>query len=78
MQKNQSIAKNSYLKTIGINIRKLREVKGYSQFQLAIEAEIPKNQIGRIERGEINTSIYTLKRIADALKCTTCDILKEN
>lgn len=35
---------------------------------LAVEAEMPKNQVGRIERGEINTSIYTLKRISDALE----------
>ncbi len=59
--------KQKFLQTIGYKVKTARELKGLSQFQLGIEADIPKNQIGRIERGEINTSIYTLKRIADAL-----------
>jgi transcriptional regulator with XRE-family HTH domain len=48
-------------------VKKLREVATLSQFELAVEAGIPKNQVGRIERGEINTSIFVLKKIADAL-----------
>ncbi|MBC8767367.1 helix-turn-helix transcriptional regulator [Arenibacter sp. BSSL-BM3] len=50
-----------------MKIRSLREEKGLSQFQLATEADIPKNQIGRIERAEINTTILTLSNIAKAL-----------
>jgi transcriptional regulator with XRE-family HTH domain len=49
-------------------VKKLREATALSQFELAVEAGIPKNQVGRIERGEINTSIFVLKKIADALK----------
>lgn len=52
---------------LGMKIRSLREEKGLSQFQLATEADIPKNQIGRIERAEINTTILTLSNIAKAL-----------
>ena len=69
MSTKQSIAKKKFLKGIGKKVKEIRESKELSQFQLAIEAEIPKNQVGRIERGEINTSIYTLKRITDALGC---------
>lgn len=67
MASERSKQKEIFLQTIGGKVKKARESKKLSQFQLGIEAEIPKNQIGRIERGEINTSIYTLKRIADAL-----------
>jgi transcriptional regulator with XRE-family HTH domain len=55
------------IRRVGMRIKKLRNIRGFSQDQLAIEAEIPKNQIGRIERAEINTSIVTLSRIATAL-----------
>ena len=45
----------------------MRQDKKLSQFQLSTEAEIPKNQIGRIERAEINTTILTLNKIAIVL-----------
>ncbi len=67
MASERSKQKKKFLQTIGYKVKSARELKGFSQFQLGIEAEIPKNQIGRIERGEINTSIFTLKRIADSL-----------
>lgn len=53
---------------VGERIRFLREEADLSQFDLSVRAEIPKNQIGRVERGEINTSLVTLGRIADALE----------
>jgi ribosome-binding protein aMBF1 (putative translation factor) len=68
MSTNRSAEKQIFLKELGKRVKEGRENIGLSQFQLAIEAEIPKNQVGRIERGEINTSIFTLKRIAEALK----------
>ena len=56
------------MKSVGMRIRKLRKAKGLSQFQLSIEADVTKNQIGRIERAERNTSLVTLHRIARALE----------
>lgn len=47
--------KKNFLKKVGRNVKKLRGVAALSQFELAVEAGIPKNQIGRIERGEIPT-----------------------
>jgi hypothetical protein len=35
---------------------------------LANDANIPINQIGRIERGEISTSLNTIYKIANALE----------
>lgn len=55
------------MKMIGSKIRLLRNEKGLSQFQLSLEADLTKNQIGRIERAERNTSLVTLNRIAGAL-----------
>jgi len=56
-----------FLKKFGSRVRELRKEKGYSQFELAIECGIPKNQIGRIERAEINTTLKTIFKIAEAL-----------
>lgn len=56
-----------FLQNFGIRVRELRKQKGFSQFELAIECGIPKNQIGRIERAEINTSLGTVLKISKAL-----------
>ncbi|MEZ4778175.1 MAG: helix-turn-helix transcriptional regulator [Flavobacteriaceae bacterium] len=60
--------KDNYLIEFGKNLRKLREQRGLSQEYLAIDANIPTNQIGRIERGEISTTISTLLSISKALQ----------
>lgn len=59
---------NKYLKQLGNNLRRIRKEKGLTMEILANEAEIEYRQIGRIERGEVNTSIISLLRIAEILK----------
>lgn len=56
-----------YISLFGSNLRRLRKEKGLSQEQLAIDADIPINQIGRIERAEINTTLSTMRAISKAL-----------
>lgn len=55
------------LKKLGERIRAIREEKGISQEELSFRTELSRNQIGRIERGEINTGISTLFEIANGL-----------
>ena len=57
-----------FIKEFGERLRKIRIEKKLSQEQLANTAEIPINQVGRIERGEINTTLTTIKVLADSLK----------
>lgn len=57
-----------YLKSFGNHLRMKRKHLGFSQERLAYEAEIELRQLGRIERGEINTGILSVKLIADTLK----------
>jgi len=52
---------------VGKNIRKLREVKGYSQEELALKAGLKRSYMGYIERGNKNVTLTTLKQIALAL-----------
>lgn len=61
--------------SIGIKVKQFREAMNMSQHDLSIEADIPKNQIGRIERAEINTTILTLHKIANALNVNVCLLL---
>jgi transcriptional regulator with XRE-family HTH domain len=56
------------LTRIGNKLRTLRNENNLSQFDLSIEAGIPKNQVGRIERAEINTTVITLFKIAKVFK----------
>lgn len=53
---------------IGENIKRIRESKNISQEELSLRTEISRNQIGRIERGTLNTGISTLFEIAKGLE----------
>jgi transcriptional regulator with XRE-family HTH domain len=69
------IRNEAYIKAFGENLRKVRIEKGLSQEQLAILADVPLSQIGRIERGEINTTISTLLTLSIGLKCEPMELL---
>lgn len=52
----------------GLNIRKIREIRGFSQESLALEAKMSRPYIGEVERAEKSISIDRLHRIAKVLK----------
>jgi len=57
-----------FIKAFGEHVKQLRVKKNMSQEDLANDADIPINQVGRIERGEVNTTISTISVIAKALE----------
>lgn len=59
---------DKFIKKFGLRLKELRKAVGISQEQLAGETGFELSQIGRIERGEINTSISHVAAIAKALK----------
>ena len=65
-----------FIKLVGKRIQELRKKEKLSQETLSFDADIPRNQIGRIERGEINTSLITLFKISKALNVDITDLLK--
>lgn len=71
----KNVVKNNYLVNLGSRIREFRKAKKLSMESLAAELEIDYRQLGRIERGEINTTILSLKRISDVLQIPLSDIL---
>jgi transcriptional regulator with XRE-family HTH domain len=68
------IRNDRVIKKLGKKIRTLRKEQNISQSQLSFESNIRINQIGRIERGEINTSISTIIAIAEALNVELKDL----
>jgi transcriptional regulator with XRE-family HTH domain len=69
------ISEENFIANLGIHIRQLRERKNMSQQDLADDCNIPKNQIGRIERAEVNTTVRTLVKISNALEIDPKDLL---
>ncbi|MGB1211179.1 MAG: helix-turn-helix domain-containing protein [Lacinutrix venerupis] len=69
-----NLSEEAYINLFGENLRKIRKKYNLSQEQLANDANIPINQIGRIERGEISTTISTLFFIASALNLSIKDL----
>ena len=57
-----------YLKAFGNNLRRIRKEQNFTMENLAYQTEIEYRQIGRIERGETNTTILSLLRISQVLK----------
>lgn len=67
MKRKQYYKDEKFMKRFGLNLRSIRKAKGISQEELAGESGFELSQIGRIERGEINTSISHVAAIAKAL-----------
>lgn len=67
-----------FLKAFGCHLKYTRKRLGFSQEKLAYEAGIELRQIGRIERGEINTGIASLKIIAETLKIEVKELFEFN
>ena len=55
------------LKTVGRNVKLLRESRGYSQGSLAEVSGLQRSYIGDVERGSRNITMSSLSQIADAL-----------
>ena len=56
-----------YLQNFGANLKKIREDKGFTQPQLAVDSDLDVSYISRIENGRISPSLIYIKHIADAL-----------
>jgi len=63
------------LKKIGERIRRIRKEQKLSQVQLAVLMENHAEQVGRIERGELNFTIGTLQKVAESLNTSIAHLL---
>lgn len=64
------------VKRIGMNIKKIRTKKGWSQEELSFVANLHRAYIGQIERGEKIIGVKNLEIIAKALDIDVTKLLK--
>ena len=62
---------------IGLRIKELRKVKGFSQETLAGEADLDRTYINSVENGKRNISIENIEKISKALKISLSDFFKD-
>ncbi|SDX34081.1 helix-turn-helix domain-containing protein [Aequorivita viscosa] len=72
MEDNQ---KRTILCTLGENIKKYRESKGFSYRELAQLCDVDHSQISKIEKGQISLEVITLCDIANGLGVHPKDLL---
>jgi putative transcriptional regulator len=69
------MTKEVYLKKLGKNITRLRELSGISQTELALRCDKDKQSLNRLEKGRINPSIFYLLEIAIELKVPVKELI---
>ncbi len=62
-------------KQVGLNIKRLRQEKGWSQEKLAFETELHRTDISGLERGVRNPTIVVLAKIAKVFAVPTRELL---
>lgn len=62
---------------LGNAIRTVRLAKGISQEKLALLAELDRSYVGRVERGDNNVALLTLRKLALALDTTPSKLLQK-
>jgi transcriptional regulator with XRE-family HTH domain len=64
------------LAAFGRNLRKLREARGFTQEDLAEQADMDRTYISDIERGVRNPGIKNVARLAKAMDTTSAHLMK--
>lgn len=65
-------------KLLGMNVRFLREVKGWSQDKLSEESGLHRTYLSGIERGVRNPTIGIVDQIAQCLEVPVSTLFKES
>lgn len=65
-----------FIEKVGKNIKKLREAKGLTQVELAVDAEIASSTIGMIETAQNDMTLSKINAIAKALGIEAYNLLK--
>ncbi len=66
--------RHASLKVLGERVRQRRKSLGWTQEELADQAEIDRSYIGGVERGERNLTFTVLCQIAGALSCDVASL----
>lgn len=58
----------SFPRHFGLAVRQSREALGWSQEQLAAQADLNRSYVGEVERGQVAVSLATISKLAQALQ----------
>lgn len=61
--------------TIGVKIKKLRELRGYTQEFMSVKLQMSANGYGKIERDETDISFSRIEQIAEIIGLTPIEII---
>ena len=61
---------------LGERIRELRLEKGISQEKFALSIDMDRTYYSSVESGKRNVSIKNIKKIADGLEVSLCELFK--
>ena len=60
------------------NLKAIRRERGLAQEKLALEADVDRTMVSKIERSVTNPSLEILLRLANRLDVEVCDLLKQH
>ncbi len=60
---------------LGTNVRRLRRARGLTQEELAEQAGLPTTTVAKVEREELNATLWVLVALAVALDVTPGDLV---
>jgi transcriptional regulator with XRE-family HTH domain len=63
-------------RSFGVNLKRLRKRRGYSQEALAERAEVHRTEVGLLERGERNPGFDVIVKLAGALGADASELFK--
>ena len=69
-------AERQYLIRLGNTIRTTRKTKGFAQQNIAALCDSEKANLSRVESGKTNSTIITLKKIAEVLQVPVADLVQ--
>jgi len=76
MKKNKQTKKRARIE-FGKRVYKRRKQLGFSQENLAFEANLHRNYVGSVERGERNISLDNIILLAKALECSPKELMPQ-
>lgn len=69
------VRNQALLTALGKQVKRLRTDRGLTLQDLAAKCEVDYRQVIRIEKGESNSSISMVFRLANGLEVTICELM---
>lgn len=75
-QPTSSRTRSAHAVTLGAAVRELRACRVISQEELGFRAQLHRNYVGALERGEINPTFKTLRTLARGLDVELSSLIR--